>query len=231
MPRRGGSDPTLVVRPDQAGGATRRGPQVPDDARRPLSYAADESEYAPLPGFLRAEEVDQRVRSPELRTGQPAGVLAARDAAEIAGGPSEHEDAGEVGVVVTAPPCPPSVADRATTKIYRIDEEGECREVADTGLPTGKVAWSPDGARIAFAIPRGAIRDGRGTRGSGDDNPDLAGIFVFDRAARDLRRVPGSEDASRLAFPEFVGADSLVYLLSPQETGQRSVFRLVCCIR
>jgi hypothetical protein len=119
----------------------------------------------------------------------------------------------------------------ASTKIFRIGERGECQTVADFGVQTGKVAWSPEGDRVAFAIPRGVIRDGRRPLGVGSDDPGLAGIFVYDRNSRELRRVPGSEDAHRLAFPEFVGQDSLAYLLTPEGRSEPSVFRLVCCVR
>jgi hypothetical protein len=55
----------------------------------------------------------------------------------------------------------------ASTKIFRIGERGECQEVADLRLQTGKVAWSGDGGWLAFAIPRGVVRDGSGPLWSG----------------------------------------------------------------
>ena len=100
--------------------------------------------------------------------------------------------------------------------------------VADTGLPTGKVAWAPDGRTIAFAVPRGAVRDGGGVV-RGEPAPEMSGIFVFRRDGSVLSRLPGSEAAQRLAFPDFVGPDSLVYQVAPAG-GAGTVFRLVCCV-
>jgi hypothetical protein len=102
-----------------------------------------------------------------------------------------------------------------TTKIFRMLEEGRCEEVLDFGTPTSKVAWHASGQRIAFATPRRA-------RGGVTE----AGIFVFDRASGAITAVPGSEDASRLAFPDFVG-DDVVFLIPADAAGSESIFRLV----
>lgn len=115
-----------------------------------------------------------------------------------------------------------------TTRIYRLGDGEACDEMVDLRLPTGKVAWSPDGRRLAFAIPGGALRDGSGTVAGG--GRAMAGIIVYDRDRGTHRRLPGSEDAHRLSFPEFVGADSLVFLIAPPGRGRPSVFRLVCCV-
>jgi hypothetical protein len=112
----------------------------------------------------------------------------------------------------------------ATTKIFRLDEPTGCREVEDLRLQTGKVAWAPDAGEIAFAIPRGSVRGREGRAES------AAGIFVYDRTTKRVARVEGSETANRLAFPDYVGRDSLVFLISPESGSGRSVFRLVCCL-
>jgi len=103
-----------------------------------------------------------------------------------------------------------------TTKIFRILEAGRCEEVLDFGVPTSKVAWHASGQRIAFATPQRA----RGTAGG-------QGIFVFDRASGALAAVPGSGGASRLAFPDFVGEDAVVFLIPGATPDAESVFRLV----
>ncbi|MEQ1856098.1 MAG: hypothetical protein ABL963_06500 [Longimicrobiales bacterium] len=102
-----------------------------------------------------------------------------------------------------------------TTKIFQMHEEGRCTEVIDFGVPTSKVAWHAGGQRIAFSTPR------RSQAGS------EAGIFVFDRASGEITPVPGSEGASRLAFPDFVGDDGVVFLVPGATTTSRSFFRLV----
>ncbi len=102
-----------------------------------------------------------------------------------------------------------------TTKIFTILEGGACREVLDLGTPTSKVAWHASGQKLAFATPR---------RGRG--SPGGEGIFVFDRQTGALTSVPGSEGASRLAFPDFVGEASVVFLL-PGDGRTESVFRVV----
>src|SRR5690606_5356252 len=56
-----------------------------------------------------------------------------------------------------------------TTKIFEMLDDGTCREAADLGAATSKVAWHASGRKVAFSTPR------RGTvRGE-------QGIFVYDR--------------------------------------------------
>lgn len=129
-----------------------------------------------------------------------------------------------------------------TTKIFRILEDGRCEEVVDLGVQTGKVAWHFSGRLLAFARPPRNSRTGPGgifprgfpggnvggSRGDRDDRdgtrPD--GIFLYDRDEGRMSRVTGSEDASALAFPEFIGSDRLAYLV-PGESGEPTVFRVV----
>lgn len=104
-----------------------------------------------------------------------------------------------------------------TTKIFRMDEGGACEALVDFGVPTSKVAWHATGRSLAFSIPR---------RGRGTAAAEL-GIFVFDRDARELTRIPESERASRLAFPDFVGEDAVVYLIPGATARETSYFRVV----
>ena len=102
-----------------------------------------------------------------------------------------------------------------TTKIFEMLEGGACREAADLGAATSKVAWHASGQKLAFATPR------RGTaRGE-------QGIFVFDRRTGSTLRVPASEGASGLAFPDFVGEASVVFLLPGPTYQATSYFRVV----
>jgi hypothetical protein len=103
-----------------------------------------------------------------------------------------------------------------TTKIFEILEGGACREVLDLRTPTSKVAWHATGQKLAFATPR----RGRGSLGG-------EGIFVYDRRTGTLTSVPGSEGASRLAFPDFVGEGSVVFLVPGDDRRTASVFRVV----
>ena len=119
----------------------------------------------------------------------------------------------------------------ATTKVFRLADDGGCQEATDLQLPTGKVAWNADNRRIAFAIPQGAVSDGSGVLFRGTGGEDRAGIFLFDRRDGSVQRIEGSVDARRLAFPEFVGADQLLFLLPPERSGGPGRFRLVCCVR
>jgi hypothetical protein len=102
-----------------------------------------------------------------------------------------------------------------TTKIFAMLDDGTCREVADLGAATTKVAWHASGQKLAFATPR------RGTSGGEQ------GIFVFDRQTRTTVRVPGSEGASHLAFPDFVGAESVVFMIPMTSQQRTSYFRVV----
>lgn len=120
----------------------------------------------------------------------------------------------------------------ATTKIFRLHDDGTCEATVDLGLQTGKVAFGPDGRQVAFAIPQGAIPDGTGRRfrGTRSENADeLAGIFVLDRDRRLITRVRGSKAVYRLAFPDFVGRDSVVFVLASDDE-RRGIFRVVCCV-
>jgi hypothetical protein len=103
-----------------------------------------------------------------------------------------------------------------TTHVFRILEDGRCETLTDFGVQTSKVAWHASGRSVAFSIPR---------RRRGADEGEQ-GIFVLDREGRDLVRLPTSEAASRLAFPDFVGEDAVVFLV-PGNGRERSVFRIV----
>jgi hypothetical protein len=102
-----------------------------------------------------------------------------------------------------------------TTKIFEMLDNGTCREVADLGAATSKVAWHASGQKLAFSTPR------RGTaRGE-------QGIFVFDRRTGATVRVPASEGASGLAFPDFLGEESVVFLVPTATSQGTSYFRVV----
>lgn len=117
-----------------------------------------------------------------------------------------------------------------TTRVFSLEDDGRCIETLDLGVPTGKVAFHGDGRRIAFAVPRGAVRDARGggyfRMGEGE-GPALEGVFVLDRDTRRLSLVPGSGEARRLAIPEFVGEEGVAFLLAGEGGDGPSRFRLV----
>jgi hypothetical protein len=111
-----------------------------------------------------------------------------------------------------------------TTKIFRMESGQRCRSVVDLGYQTSKVAWHASGRLLAFAVPRTRTRNER----PGD--PDEM-IFLYDRDERRLTRVQGSEVASPLAFPDFIGDDALVYLVPSRRRGESAVFRVVEGVR
>lgn len=115
----------------------------------------------------------------------------------------------------------------STTKIFELEDDGGCTVLTDLGLQTGKVAWYRDSDRIAFAIPGGALDETPDSEGETVSNTDLRGIYVYHLQDHRITRVPHSRGANRLKFPEFVGTDSLAFLLS----GDPSRFRIVCCVR
>jgi hypothetical protein len=118
----------------------------------------------------------------------------------------------------------------ATTKVFRLADDGGCQEIVNLSAPTGKVAWDPDGRRVAFAIPEGAVRDGARVLWLGRTDQERAGIYVFDLRAGSVSRVEASSDARRLTFPEWVGKDQLAFLLPGAARGGPGRFRLVCCL-
>ena len=109
-----------------------------------------------------------------------------------------------------------------TTKIFRILAAGRCNEVLDLGIQTRKVAWHRTGRLLAFARPR--VR-----RRNGGIDESAQGIFLFDRDRRRLTRLSDSEDASPIAFPDFVGDDSVVFLVNGPSMS--NLFRVVDGIR
>ena len=111
-----------------------------------------------------------------------------------------------------------------TTKIFRILMAGRCNEVLDLGVQTSKVAWHRTGRLLAFAMPR--VR-----RRRGEPDESSRGIFLFDRDQRRLTRLSDSEGASPVAFPDFIGDDSVVFLIPGQSRRESSVFRVVDGIR
>ncbi|MGD8872227.1 MAG: hypothetical protein PVJ80_11690 [Gemmatimonadota bacterium] len=102
-----------------------------------------------------------------------------------------------------------------TTKIYRFLGEGRCEEILDLGMPTRKVAWHSSGRKLAFSTPR--VRRMFGGR-------EEPGIFVYDRDEGRVTRLADSEEASQLAFPDFVGDEAVVFMIPGRD---ESVFRVV----
>jgi hypothetical protein len=105
-----------------------------------------------------------------------------------------------------------------TTKIFRILPEGRCEEALNLGMPTRKVAWHASGRQLAFSTPRVRSMSGGGAE---------PGIFVYDRDERRVTRVTDSEGASQLAFPDFIGDDSIVFMVPGRTYGDQSFFRVV----
>ena len=111
-----------------------------------------------------------------------------------------------------------------TTKIFQMLTTGRCNQVLDLGIQTGKVAWHRTGRLLAFARPR--VRRGRGAA-----DQSSRGIFLFDRDQRRLTRLSDTEGASPVAFPDFIGDDSVVFLIPGRLRGESSVFRVIDGIR
>ena len=86
------------------------------------------------------------------------------------------------------------------------------------------MAWHRTGRLLAFAVPR--VRPRRG-----DTAERLEGLFLFDRDQRRLTRIKDSEGASLLAFPDFIGDDSVVFLIPRRSRRESSVFRVIDGIR
>lgn len=108
-----------------------------------------------------------------------------------------------------------------TTKVFRLGPDGACREVFDSGMQTTKATFSYDGALLAFGS-----RDGGRTE-LGDARP---AIYVMDRRTGETTRIPQSTSRS-LTIPEFVGPDSLLFLVAGPRGNDPSELRLVCCVR
>ncbi len=111
-----------------------------------------------------------------------------------------------------------------TTKVFRMLSGGRCDEVVDLGIRTSKVAWHRTGRKLVFALPRVRTRGG-GVAGGAE------GIFLFDRDEGRMTRIPDSERASLFAFPDFIGDESIVFLIPGASRREGSIFRVVDQIR
>lgn len=175
--------------------------------------------------FDRAVFRDYRVRFP----GDAAGDLDVRPAGDVVPACRGRE----ISLPILSPVGDELGArDEASgsTKLFRLRDGGGCAETLDLGIPSGKVAFGPAGTRVAFAVPRGAVRDARGPgyfRIGEGDGPALEGVWVLDRERRRLALVPGSREARRLAIPEFVGGDTIAFLLAGDAPDGSSRFRIV----
>lgn len=107
-----------------------------------------------------------------------------------------------------------------TTKVFRVGP-GRCQELLDIGMQTSKATFSEDGRRLAFGARSGS---------AGADEGGSNAVYVFDRDTRAVMRIPESASAS-LTIPEFVGPDSLLFLVTPRARQAPMSLRLVCCVR
>lgn len=105
-----------------------------------------------------------------------------------------------------------------TTKVFRISDDGSCRELLDLGQQTSKAGFSDDGTHVAYSSPDPSSRAGGST------------TFVLNRADRSTLRIPYSRSAG-LVIPEFVGGDSLLIAVTDGERSNSAEFRLLCCVR
>jgi Tol biopolymer transport system component/DNA-binding winged helix-turn-helix (wHTH) protein len=66
------------------------------------------------------------------------------------------------------------------TRIYTVNSDGgEPTEIASASLPLSAPAWSPDGAKLSYAVD--------------DDEHTSSGIYVFDFSTKATQKIPGSE--------------------------------------
>lgn len=107
-----------------------------------------------------------------------------------------------------------------TTKVFRMEDDGSCRELFDLGRQTSKVGFNDDGSLIAYSSP-----DPSSVRGGARST-----TYVLDRTDMRTIRVPYSSSAG-LVIPELVGADSLLIAVRESARSRSAEFRLLCCVR
>lgn len=88
-----------------------------------------------------------------------------------------------------------------TTKIFDIDSAGRCVEAWDTGLSSGKGAWSLDGDRVVFDVPR-----------QQSSRAKIEGLVVFSALDGVMSLLLPEGQPPDLRFPDFVGGDSIVFV-------------------
>jgi len=98
-----------------------------------------------------------------------------------------------------------------TTRIFKLDfANKKCTPILDLGMPTGKVDFSYDGNKLAFAAEstRGTTRTAFFTIPAANDNLN---IYVYDRDRKKLSQVTHNVNSNSY-YPNFKKDDSLVYI-------------------
>ena len=103
-----------------------------------------------------------------------------------------------------------------TTKLFAYHDDGTCDEEFDFEIATSKVSFSDDGRLIAYSTP--------------DGTTGTSSVHVLDRRDGRTLRLPDSESHG-LMIPEFIGPDSLLFLVAGNGSGASSEFRIACCVR
>ncbi len=109
--------------------------------------------------------------------------------------------------------------DSGTTKVMRLHDDGECSELLDLMVATGKVSFDNSGLRIAFAIVP------EDTQTSVTSAPALVVLTLADSS---VLRIPLPEQTVGLSFTDFLGEDRIA-VITRDSSGDASL-DVVCCL-
>jgi len=109
-----------------------------------------------------------------------------------------------------------------STRLLRIEPNGECSVLLDVGIPTGKVSFSFDGRYVAFHLAHKTTYTLKA--GAVPEDRYVHSVFVLDRATETPGRLTHTT-ASNASYPAFRKDGTLVYLFKPyEESGGRVSF-------
>ncbi|HEY6219439.1 MAG TPA: hypothetical protein VIV65_05250 [Gemmatimonadaceae bacterium] len=112
-----------------------------------------------------------------------------------------------------------------TNHIMRLESNGDCTDVLDFGFPTGKLSFSYDGSRVAFATSRVNV-DAEGQLTKPEEMFYKDALVLF-RATNRIVSLSANRPLRSMSFPEFL-PDGRSIILDQAGPGRRTeVFRVL----
>lgn len=97
----------------------------------------------------------------------------------------------------------------STTKIWKINGNGTCDEIADLGIGTGKADFNYDGTKITFHTSN--QDDATDYFRTADSVPAGMNVFVYDLKNKNLKQITHNGDSANSYYPVFKEDDTILY--------------------